>query len=90
MANRYSETHDQVTVRVVQVSNLYWYNFSDLRGNLVWAKLEGFPWWPAVVCDDPELNRYRRTNKQRIEKTHVQFFDIPPSRAWVPAKLVSF
>ena len=43
-----------------------------------------------MVCDDPDSNRYIRANKAGVEKTHVQFFDIPPSRAWVPAKSVFF
>ena len=23
-------------------------------GSLVWAKAEGWPWWPAIVDDDPD------------------------------------
>lgn len=45
---------------------------------IVWAKLDGYPWWPALVCQDPDVEKH-------ITKTqiHVQFFDRPPSRSWV-------
>ncbi|TRY64065.1 hypothetical protein TCAL_16637 [Tigriopus californicus] len=27
-------------------------------GSMVWAKLQGFPWWPAFVDDDPDTERF--------------------------------
>lgn len=60
-----------------------------LRGNdlqrldLVWAKLEGHPWWPALVCNSPGEKTFVRRNQ-----IHVQFFDKPPTRGWVKDGLV--
>ena len=46
--------------------------------DIVWAKLEGHPWWPSLVCDHPTQNVF-----QQKDECHVQFFGEPPSRAWV-------
>lgn len=46
--------------------------------DIVWAKLDGYPWWPAMVCRNPTDNAYRRRTQ-----IHVQFFDNPVSRGWV-------
>lgn len=27
-------------------------------GSVVWAKLDGYPWWPAMVDDDPDTEMY--------------------------------
>uniref|UniRef100_A0A0P4VS63 DNA mismatch repair protein n=1 Tax=Scylla olivacea TaxID=85551 RepID=A0A0P4VS63_SCYOL len=51
--------------------------------DLVWAKLEGHPWWPALVCNSPGENTFMRRNQ-----IHVQFFDRPPTRGWVKDGLV--
>ncbi|XP_013386030.1 DNA mismatch repair protein Msh6 [Lingula anatina] len=56
-------------------------------GDVVWAKLEGYPWWPSLVCNHPTLHTCTRT-KGRNTDVHVQFFDNPPSRAWVKEKYV--
>ncbi|RMX47670.1 hypothetical protein pdam_00013626 [Pocillopora damicornis] len=48
------------------------------RCGIVWAKLEGHPWWPSLICDHPTQRVY-----ERGDKCHVQFFGDPPSRAWV-------
>lgn len=60
---------------------LLYYNerFSGVcEHDLVWAKLEGYPWWPALVCHSPGENVFLKNNK-----IHVQFFDEPPTRGWV-------
>eukprot|EP00116_Pleurobrachia_bachei_P012860 sb/3473122/ len=57
-------------------------------GEMVWAKLKGYPWWPAIVCNDPETLTHQRANKQGVRKMHVQFFDQPPSRGWVPTHIL--
>lgn len=54
---------------------------------VVWGRLEGYPWWPSLICKDPDTQQYVK-NKHKIDSCyyHVQFFDDPPSRAWLPAK----
>lgn len=27
-------------------------------GSIVWAKMTGYPWWPAIVDDDPDVEQY--------------------------------
>lgn len=59
-------------------------NKVKLKGNdfkaldLVWAKLDGYPWWPGLVCDSPSEKTFMRKGQ-----IHVQFFDNPPTRGWV-------
>ncbi|XP_076349800.1 LOW QUALITY PROTEIN: DNA mismatch repair protein Msh6-like [Tachypleus tridentatus] len=53
---------------------------------VVWAKLEGYPWWPSLVCNHPKDHVCVRPGK--IPQIHVQFFDNPPTRAWVKMKFV--
>jgi DNA mismatch repair protein MSH6 len=50
--------------------------------DLVWAKLDGYPFWPAIVCRHPTLSSISRTAKQSQAQIHVQFFDDPPQRSW--------
>ncbi|XP_048590320.1 DNA mismatch repair protein Msh6-like [Nematostella vectensis] len=51
--------------------------------DVVWAKMEGHPIWPAIVCNHPKLNIHARSNEY-----HVQFFGEPPSRGWVKKTLI--
>lgn len=51
---------------------------------LVWAKLEGYPWWPSLVCNHPKKGVHYEVRQTTY--VHVQFFDDPPSRAWIKIK----
>lgn len=55
-------------------------------GDVVWSKLEGYPWWPSLVCNHPTTHTHLK--KGKVPEVHVQFFDDPVSRAWVKAKFV--
>ncbi|KAL6487650.1 hypothetical protein MHYP_G00042760, partial [Metynnis hypsauchen] len=54
-------------------------SFPFHAGDLVWAKLEGHPWWPCMVVPHP-LNGQQMRGKGRDQRTHVHFFDEPPTR----------
>ncbi|KAE8737523.1 hypothetical protein FOCC_FOCC017010 [Frankliniella occidentalis] len=58
-------------------------------GSLVWARLSGYPWWPAMVEDDPDLECFFWLNEFSDIPTwyHVVFFDDDKrsscARAWI-------
>ncbi|KAL0983852.1 hypothetical protein UPYG_G00133740 [Umbra pygmaea] len=54
-------------------------------GALVWAKLEGHPWWPCMVVPQP-LSGQQMRGKGKNQRLHVHFFDEPPTRGWVSTK----
>jgi len=54
-------------------------------GDVIWAKLEGYPWWPSLVCNHPKESTHLRQSG-RTCLVHVQFFDKPPTRGWVKDK----
>ncbi|KAK1905050.1 DNA mismatch repair protein Msh6 [Dissostichus eleginoides] len=56
-------------------------------GALVWAKLEGHPWWPCMVVPQP-LSGQQMRGKGRAQRIHVHFFDEPATRGWVSTKYV--
>lgn len=54
------------------------------NGLLVWAKMDGHPWWPSMVVPHPASSKFLRGKKS--PEAHVQFFGQPPTRGWVPVK----
>uniref|UniRef100_A0A8C2KA71 Histone-lysine N-methyltransferase NSD3 n=1 Tax=Cyprinus carpio TaxID=7962 RepID=A0A8C2KA71_CYPCA len=55
-------------------------------GDLVWAKVGTYPWWPCMVSSDPQSNVHIRLNKRGVKEYHVQFFGSVPERAWIHEK----
>ncbi|XP_055927687.1 histone-lysine N-methyltransferase NSD2-like [Argiope bruennichi] len=51
-------------------------------GSLVWAKLFGHPYWPAIIEADPDLGEFHQ-QKGSNQEYHVVFLDKPPSRSWI-------
>lgn len=61
-------------------------NFAE--GSVVWAKMAGFPWWPAMIEIDPDTESYfmlMTSYSMYPSHYHVVFFDDKVSRAWVNA-----
>ncbi|KAL0178630.1 hypothetical protein M9458_027524, partial [Cirrhinus mrigala] len=56
-------------------------------GTLVWAKMEGYPWWPCMVVPQPLTGQQMR-GRGRDQRLHVHFFDEPPTRGWVNTKYI--
>lgn len=55
-------------------------------GSVVWAKMDGWPWWPGLVDDDPDTMEFVWTDegKETGSWYHVVFFDRGTvSRAWI-------
>nr|CAD7444053.1 unnamed protein product [Timema bartmani] len=71
------------------IHNLY------TAGSIVWGHVVGYPWWPAIVDDDPDILQYYWIEFSDIP-THynVVFFDLPGeavTRSWLtPSALKSF
>ncbi|XP_037077088.1 zinc finger CW-type PWWP domain protein 1-like [Pollicipes pollicipes] len=65
-------------------------------GSVVWAHLDGFPWWPALVDDDPDTEDFFWLDGFSETPTHyhVTFLDGPTqpvTRGWVtPARVRKF
>lgn len=58
-------------------------------GDLVWAKMEGYPWWPCLVYNHPFDGTFiREKGKSKSVRVHVQFFDDSPTRGWVSKRLL--
>ncbi|XP_061410457.1 zinc finger CW-type PWWP domain protein 2-like isoform X2 [Lethenteron reissneri] len=51
-------------------------------GSLVWAKMTGYPRWPAVVCPDPD-NGKDMNRKHNDVSYHVEYLGQPRSRKWI-------
>ncbi|XP_071145930.1 zinc finger CW-type PWWP domain protein 1-like isoform X2 [Mytilus edulis] len=59
-------------------------NFAE--GSVVWAKMAGFPWWPAMIEIDPDSESYfmlMTPYSMYPSHYHVVFFDDKVSRAWI-------
>jgi len=55
-------------------------------GSLVWAKMQGYPWWPAIVCEHPTQGEVERGSGSSVE-VHVKFLG-EEHRSWIAASLL--
>lgn len=59
------------------------------HGDIVWAKLDNFPWWPGMICDDPKIKSLEMIDSGK-RNLHVLFFGKPPTHDWVNERFVNF
>lgn len=53
-------------------------------GSLVWAKMKGYPSWPAIVVPDPQTGKSREVRKgKQGEWRHVLFLEYRNEVAWL-------
>ncbi|XP_026800594.2 histone-lysine N-methyltransferase NSD2 isoform X3 [Pangasianodon hypophthalmus] len=57
-------------------------------GDIVWAKVFGYPWWPCMITTDPEFNLHfrQKTNNCRGLLYHIQYFSDTPERGYIAGK----
>ncbi|XP_065842493.1 zinc finger CW-type PWWP domain protein 1-like [Oscarella lobularis] len=60
-------------------------------GSLVWAKLDDYPWWPAMIDVDPDCGTcFEIDSLSRIPSSyHVTFIEDSVSRAWIPCDSIT-
>ncbi|XP_038062281.1 hepatoma-derived growth factor-related protein 2-like [Patiria miniata] len=60
------------------------------EGSIVWAKMQGFPWWPAMVEEDPDTGTYLEQEDTDTYPTHyhVVFLDKNVSRTWLKSTFI--
>ncbi|XP_071805779.1 uncharacterized protein [Asterias amurensis] len=60
------------------------------EGSIVWAKMQGYPWWPAMVEEDPDTGTYceQQDTESYPTQFHVVFLDKNVSRTWLKTSSV--
>ncbi|XP_066302545.1 uncharacterized protein [Branchiostoma lanceolatum] len=74
------ETHDEREARKYGLR----YVCSEISvGSLVWARLDGFARWPAVLTPDPENGDHTEVDEDGdVTWYHVEFLGPKPSHSW--------
>jgi len=56
-------------------------------GDIIWSKLTGFPFWPALITTDPLEETYAKKDAATDEWSyHVQYFGEETTRGWTKPK----
>lgn len=89
------------TEDVSNISICQSYSLSEIAltlGQLVWAKMVGYPSWPAIVVEDPKTNMFLKVKKtpkkakgakKECEHLHVLFLNYQEEVAWIPKNGIS-
>uniref|UniRef100_A0A8C1WJ54 Histone-lysine N-methyltransferase NSD3 n=1 Tax=Cyprinus carpio TaxID=7962 RepID=A0A8C1WJ54_CYPCA len=99
-SSRHGAGQEEESQQPCKEETTFWLTSSDLTvpvhprpsfvlyeiGDLVWAKVGTYPWWPCMVSSDPQSNVHIRLNKRGVKEYHVQFFGSVPERAWIHEK----
>ena len=96
-----SHNNDKETEDVPNISICQSYSLSEIAftlGQLVWAKMVGYPSWPAIVVEDPKTNSFLKIKKtpkkvkgarKECEHLHVLFLNYQEEVAWIPKNGIS-
>lgn len=60
-------------------------------GDIIWAKVPGYPWWPCMISIDPALGIYSKvsgTSYKADHIYHVQYFGPQPLRGWTTCGMI--
>ncbi|XP_030843304.1 myb-like protein X [Strongylocentrotus purpuratus] len=78
-------SHNSCLLPEQDYSTLDFVHAKFTEGSLVWAKMQGFPWWPAMIEEDPdsELCLYPDPVTGYVTDYHVVFLDKKVTRCWV-------
>merc|ERR1719153_2153141 len=52
-------------------------------GDVVWARMRGYPWWPAVLAPCPSVGKWKVQIGEKV-KFHCIFLAWNTERAWLP------
>lgn len=80
LETRYTSQTDSTGTPISKASGRISFNEFDI----VWAQIEGHPWWPGIIAEHPGTRQLAKGLK--IRYWHVQFFGDPPTRGWVQEK----
>lgn len=73
------QTRDELTVVPLRVDEPGTFNVGDM----VWVKVSGYPYWPAMISRDPVDGRFAKTTANGSLTYHVQYFG-EATRNWAP------
>ncbi|XP_076238839.1 nuclear receptor binding SET domain protein [Calliopsis andreniformis] len=75
-------TMEEATPRMINSTQCNW-----VLGQLAWARVGNFPFWPCVITPDPVLMTYHKmkatAHKTQILMVHVQYFGDKGRHSWV-------
>lgn len=71
--NNCSNPQDMIEDEEFLIKNLY------NAGSVVWGRVEGYPWWPALVEDDPDIENYFWLEENIEEPVSTKLFLINKS-----------
>uniref|UniRef100_UPI00358EDF5A histone-lysine N-methyltransferase NSD2 isoform X2 n=1 Tax=Myxine glutinosa TaxID=7769 RepID=UPI00358EDF5A len=57
-----------------------------VEGDLVWAKVTGYPWWPCMVAQDPKACTHtwiKGYGKYLVRQYHIRFLGCVEEHTWV-------
>ncbi|GJQ75891.1 putative histone-lysine N-methyltransferase [Trypoxylus dichotomus] len=52
-------------------------------GDLMWAKIGRYPYWPCLITKEPHSKEYRKIKLRNVVMYHVRFFGDNGRRSWI-------